>query len=67
MPAPTIYIIRGRNGAGNNLRKGICRVELDCRWRQLLSAFSHRSNSRGASIRFAHFANAGVGPRQRSD
>ena len=30
------------------------------------AAFSHRSSSRGASIRSAHSANAGVAPRQRS-
>jgi len=30
------------------------------------AAFSQRSSSRGASIRFAHVAKAGVAPRQRS-
>jgi hypothetical protein len=30
------------------------------------AAFSQRSSSRGASIRSAHFANAGVAPRQRN-
>src|SRR5438552_2292832 len=34
--------------------------------RHRAAAFSQRSSSRGAFIRLAHFANAGVAPRQRN-